>query len=190
MNHIDGDKTNICGCGCGKETKRARNGKFNRFLVGHNAKHGNANSSTKNHHSGLFKPGNKYGKGRPEGSRNSVTLAAENLIAGEGEALTRKLIELALDGNVACLKTAIERLVPVRKSQPIDLVDMPRVDTIADASKLTAYVLEAMAQGKISPVEGDIISRSCERHLKALEVKDIEQRLSELEKQLISNKSK
>jgi len=183
-NENDNINNPLCGCGCGKPVKKRRGGAFNAFLVGHNTKHSNATSSSANVHFSRFKPGNKFGKGRPVGSKNGVTLAAENLIQGEGEALSRKLIELALDGNVACLKTAIERLVPVCKSKPISLPDMPRIDSIANASKLTGYVLNAVAEGKVSPVEGDIISRSCERHIKALEVRDIEQRLIELESRM------
>ena len=115
----------------------------------------------------------------------ALRLAAEYLIQGESEALSRKLIELALAGNVACLKTAIERLIPVCKSRPVSLLDMPKVDSVADASDLTVYVIDAIAEGKVSPVEGEIISRVCERHLKALEVRDLESRLSALEGKLM-----
>ena len=40
-----------------------------------------------------FEPGNP---GRPKGSRNKATLAAEALLDGEAEALTHKAIELRL----------------------------------------------------------------------------------------------
>ena len=185
MSNSEGYQANLCQCGCGKTTERSRRGTFNRYCLGHNPKHPKSDQTSKNRHSGQFQPGNTCGKGRPVGSKNSVTVAAENLIQGEGEALSRKLIELALDGNVACLKTAIERIVPVCKSKPIILPDMPRIESIADASKLTGYVLDSVADGKISPVEGEILSRSCERHLKALEVRDLEQRIVDLEKRLI-----
>lgn len=177
---------NLCGCGCGQLTKQARNGRFNKFVLGHNVK---SNHTSNNGHNGQFKQGNTYGQGRPAGSKNNVTIAAENLIQGEGEALSRKLVELALDGNVACLKTAIERLIPVCKTRPIALPDMPRVTSIADASTLTGYVLNVVAEGKITPLEGEVLSRSCERHLKALEVRDIEQRLADLEKRLLEKQS-
>src|SRR3954467_2997309 len=43
-----------------------------------------------------FAPGQSgNGAGRPRGSRNRTTLAAEQLLDGEAEALTRKVIELA-----------------------------------------------------------------------------------------------
>ena len=175
----------LCGCGCGSPVKKRRNGSFNAFIVGHNPKYSKQDSSTRNGHSSRFQAGNTYGKGRPVGSKNGVTLAAENLIQGEGEALSRKLIELALDGNVACLKTAIERLVPVCKSRPIMLSDMPKINNISEASTLTGYVLDAVAEGRISPIEGEVLSRSCERHLKALEVRDLEQRLAIIESRIV-----
>jgi len=185
MSNSEGYQENQCHCGCGQTTQISRRGTFNKYCLGHNPKYPKAGQTTKNGHAGQFKSGNTYGKGRPVGSKNSVTVAAENLIQGESEALSRKLIELALAGNVACLKTAIERIVPVCKSKPIILPDMPRIESIADASKLTGYVIDSVADGKISPVEGEILSRSCERHLKALEVRDLEQRLVELEKRLM-----
>lgn len=180
---------NLCACGCGKPTIKSRRGTYNKYLVGHNTKHSKATQTTKNGHSGLFQPGNTHGKGRPVGSKNGVTVAAENIIQGEGEALSRKLIELALAGNVACLKTAIERIVPVCKSSPVVLPGMPKIESVADASELTAYIIEAIADGTVSPVEGEIISRSCERHIKALEVRDLEHRLSALESRLLEQHS-
>jgi hypothetical protein len=38
-------------------------------------------------------------KGRPPGSRHRTTLAIEALLEGEAEALTRKVIELAMNGD-------------------------------------------------------------------------------------------
>lgn len=179
----------LCVCGCGNSVKKGRNGRYNDFCLGHNVKHAQSVKPSKNVNSGQFRPGNTKGQGRPVGSRNSVTVAAENLIQGEGEALSRKLIELALAGNVACLKVAIERLVPPVKSKPVHLPDMPKICSIADASKLTAYVLEAVAEGKVSPVEGEIISRSAERHIKSFEIRDLDKRIADLENRLISDRS-
>lgn len=179
----------LCKCGCGHTVKKRRNGGYNEFCLGHNPKHAQSGKPSKNGPSGRFKPGNTFGQGRPVGSRNSVTLAAENIINGEGEALSRKLIELALDGNVACLKTAIERIVPAVKSRLVSLPGMPKIASIADASKLTSFILDAVADGEITPIEGEVISRSCERHIKALEVRDLEQRLESLEKKLLEKQS-
>ena len=47
-------------------------------------------------------------KGRPPGSRNEATRAAELLLDGEAAALTRKAVELALDGDAAALRLCLE----------------------------------------------------------------------------------
>ena len=61
-------------------------------------------------------------KGRPLGSRNRATLAAERLLDGEAHALTRQCIELALDGDTSVLRPALERLVPPRRDRSIRLL--------------------------------------------------------------------
>ena len=71
-----------------------------------------------------FEPGQSGNPaGRPKGARNRSTVAAEALLDGEAEALTRKAIELALAGDTTALRLCMERLVPPRKdrSTPIAL---------------------------------------------------------------------
>jgi len=176
----------LCQCGCGEPVKKRRNGSYNSFRLGHNPKR----SSTKpanTGNTGQFKAGQSGNpKGRPQGSRNKASLAVENLFLNEAEQLSRQCIELALSGNLPALKLCIERVCPVRKSVPVRLPDLPKVNSVADASILTGYILDAVASGKLSPVDGEIISRSCERHIKALQVGDLEARLAELEQQLIA----
>jgi hypothetical protein len=53
--------------------------------------------------------------GRPRGARNATTLAAEALLAGEAAALTRKAIELALDGDVVALRICLDKILPARQ---------------------------------------------------------------------------
>jgi len=69
--------------------------------------------------------GGRFGKGRsgnprgrPLGSRNSATLAAEALLEGEAEKLTRKCIELALSGDTVALRLCLERFTPRAKTAP------------------------------------------------------------------------
>jgi hypothetical protein len=58
-----------------------------------------------------FKPGQSGNpSGRPHGSRNKATLALEALLDGEGEAITRKAIEKALEGDTAALRLCLERI--------------------------------------------------------------------------------
>lgn len=50
--------------------------------------------------------------GRPKAALNKATLASQTLPDGEAEALTRKVVELAKDGNLAALRHCLERLLP------------------------------------------------------------------------------
>src|SRR5271167_839746 len=53
--------------------------------------------------------------GKPPGARNRATLAAEKLLDGEAEALTRKAIERANEGDGVALKMCLDRIIPVRR---------------------------------------------------------------------------
>ena len=132
---------------------------------------------------GKFAPGNNIGKnGRPQGSRNKATLAIEKLLEGEAEALTRKAIELAKDGDMQALRLCMERLCPPRRDSPVS-VPLPKVETAADTAKAMASVLEAVAEGDITPSEGTAIASIIEHHRRAIETTEIEERLRKLEDQ-------
>jgi Family of unknown function (DUF5681) len=78
--------------------------------------------------------------GRPKGARNKTTIAIDALLENEAEALTRKVIELALDGNVLALRLCVERLTPPRRAQGVAF-DLPKIEFIADAPAAYQAVL-------------------------------------------------
>jgi hypothetical protein len=119
-------------------------------------------------------------KGKPKGSLNKVTLAIQSLLDGEGEALTRKAIELALDGDMPALKLCLDRICPARKSRPIN-IDLPSVDTGEGVSQAQAVVVQAVGEGEITPDEGQVLSSILEARRKSIETADHEARLSKLE---------
>jgi hypothetical protein len=58
-----------------------------------------------------FQPGQSGNpSGRPKGARNKATLVVEALLENEAEALTRKVIDLALEGSMPALRLCLERL--------------------------------------------------------------------------------
>ena len=85
-----------------------------------------------------FEPG-KSGNpaGKPKGSRNQITLAIEALLDGEGEALTKKAIELAKTGDMQALRLCLDRLVPPRKDRPVSF-ELPAITCAGDAAKASA----------------------------------------------------
>ena len=167
-----------CACGCGQSTQKGTNGQWNEFLLGHNAR---VKSSSNN---GEFKQGNKHGKGRPKGSRNKVTIAAENIFEAESEAIARKAIKMAQEGNPAMIRLILERLVPIKKSAPIKLKGLPIATKGSEVPKMTSFIIDAIATGKISPIDGEALSRIAEKHMEALKGGDLEARVAVLEERL------
>ena len=124
-----------------------------------------------------FQPGNP---GRPKGARHRITRAAEELLDGEAEALTRKAIDLALNGDPMALRLCLERILPPRKERPVDIV-LPVLTGPKDAVTVSAALLAAVAAGEIAPGEASVVGRLLELHLRAVEAHDLEARLEALE---------
>ena len=118
--------------------------------------------------------------GRPKGSRNKATLAAEAILDGEAEALTRKAIELALNGDLQSLRVCLDRLLPPRRERPVSFSRPPRTPG-ADASKATAALVSAVAHGDLSPGEAASLVQMVEAYTRVLFVSELEQRLTKLE---------
>ena len=78
--------------------------------------------------------------GRPPGSKNKTTRMLEQLVEGEGEDLTRKFIDLAKAGDVRCLQSCMDRLLPKRHGRPLD-VQLPKINSVHDiAPAMTAIM--------------------------------------------------
>ena len=121
--------------------------------------------------------------GRPKGARNKSTLAAEALLDGEAEVLTRKVIELAKDGDRTALRLCFDRLLPVRRSRPV-IFDLP--DTSTPEGILAAHdaVLAAVATGEVTPEEAQIICGLIDTRRRAIDTYELERRMSALEHKL------
>ena len=69
--------------------------------------------------------------GRPPGSRNKTTRLLEQLAEGHAEQLMQKAVDMALNGDVACLRMMLDRVSPPRKDRPVD-IDTPPIKTSED----------------------------------------------------------
>ncbi len=128
------------------------------------------------------KPFKKGNPGRPKGSLNKVTLAAQALLDGEAEALTRKAIDKALDGDVTALRLCMERLCPPRKMRPVTIA-LPNVKDAAGVASAQNTVVQAVASGEVTPDEGIALTTILDRHRKSIETLDLEARITALEEQ-------
>lgn len=127
---------------------------------------------------GTFAPGNP---GKPKGARHKATRAALAMLEGETEALTRKAVELALEGDTTALRLCLERIAPPRKDVPVTF-GLPRMETARDAATAAGAVLDAVAAGELTPTEGAHIMALVEGYRRTLETTEIEARLNELER--------
>lgn len=126
---------------------------------------------------GTFGPGNP---GKPKGTRHKATQAALALLDGEAEALTRKAVELALNGDGAALRLCLERIAPPRRDAPVSF-DLPPMQSAADAAKAAGAVLDAVALGDLTPQEGAHIMALVETYRRTLETTELEARVAALE---------
>ena len=120
--------------------------------------------------------------GRQKGTRNKATLAAEALLDGEVTALTRKAVDMALAGDTTALRLCLERIAPPRKDRPVPFT-LPKMESADDAVRAGAALLQAVAQGELTPMEANELGRLVESYVKALEVSDLAKRLDRLEQE-------
>lgn len=129
---------------------------------------------------GKFASGNP---GKPPGSRHKTTLAVQALLDGEGEALTRKAIEMALAGDTTALRLCIDRIAPPRKDAPVHFT-LPPMESAASASAAMGTILTGVASGDLTPGEGCTLAGLVDSYRKALETTELEARLKALEEKL------
>jgi hypothetical protein len=106
--------------------------------------------------------------GRLRGSRNRATLAAAVLLEGESEALTRKAVELALEGEPVALRLCIERILPVCRERAVRLA-LPAIEGASDVTAAANAVTSALARGALTPGEAERIAIVVETFARAID---------------------
>jgi hypothetical protein len=118
--------------------------------------------------------------GRPPGSRNKTTLAIEALLEGEGESIARKLIELAKKGDLQAVRICLDRTAPPRKERCLELATRP-VKSPQDLPLTHQEILIEVAEGRMTPGEGETLSNIVSNHLLTLDAMSQPERLEKLE---------
>ena len=118
--------------------------------------------------------------GRPKGARNRTTVAVEEILDGEADALARKAIELALGGDTVALRLCLERIAPAKRERPTPFA-LPKLETAADAVQASAALVEAVAAGELTTAQAAELGKLVESYIKAIEVTDVIERLERLE---------
>ncbi len=133
---------------------------------------------------GRWRPGVSGNKdGKPKGTRHAATLAAEALLDGEAEALTRKAVQLALAGDTTALRLCLDRIAPARKDRPVSFA-LPNLTKASDAVQASAAIVEAVANGDLTPSEAAELAKVIDGFTRAVETAGLEDRLSALEERI------
>lgn len=119
-------------------------------------------------------------KGRPKGARNKATLAAEALMDGDAKAITKKAIALAKGGDLTAIRLCMERILPPRKSRPLE-VQFPKINGADDLLKAVNAVMGAVSKGSITTEEADALLRTIDAAKRAIEVGEMQREIEELE---------
>ena len=128
-----------------------------------------------------FAPGQSGNpSGRPRGARNKATIAAEALLEGEAETLTRKLIDKANEGDPSLLRFCVDRICPPQRGRVVAF-EMPQIASAQDAAKAAAAVVAACAAGDISTGEARDFIGLIESYIRLLEAGELELRIAALE---------
>ena len=126
------------------------------------------------------RPFSRGNSGRPKGARNKATLAIEALLDGEAELITRKAVDLALEGDTTALRLCLDRIAPPRKDRPVPFT-LPQMGSAKDAVVASAALLEAVANGDLTPMEAGELSKLVTNYVEALKASDFEERLASIE---------
>jgi hypothetical protein len=129
------------------------------------------------------RPFQRGNPGRPRGSKNRTTRLLEELVAGEGEKLAQKTVELALAGNVKCLQFCLDRLLPRRAGRPLDFT-LPAVKEARDVVAAMAAITTAVNDGSLTAEEAGQLVHVLNGYAKALETYDFATRIAALESQM------
>jgi hypothetical protein len=104
----------------------------------------------------------------------------QELIDGQAEALGAKAIEKALEGDSNMLRALLSRIVPAQRARTVEL-ELPNIETAAEARAASTAVLAACTRGEISPAEASEILALIATLVRIIEATDLEARQVALE---------
>lgn len=124
--------------------------------------------------------------GRPPGSKNVAQAALDAIGTNAAQDLLKSVIEKAKEGDMTAARIILDRVWPASKGRHVTFT-MPKISGAADVARAVGGILEAVASGLLTVEEGQGLASILETQRKALELTEIEQRLTELENQRGNN---
>ncbi|MCC3246763.1 DUF5681 domain-containing protein [Methylocystis sp. WRRC1] len=124
------------------------------------------------------KSGNPAGK--PKGARHKTTLLAEKLMQDDAENIVNAVLKAAHNGDMTAARIVLDRIAPPRRDNLVRFT-LPKIERASDAATASAAILDAVAEGELTPAEAGEIVKLIEGFVKTLELTEIDERLKRLE---------
>jgi hypothetical protein len=116
-----------------------------------------------------FQPGRSGNPaGRPPGSLNKETLAAQAVLEERAEEMVTNIMDRAKNGDPTAMRLCMERLVPTGRNRPV-AIDLPVVKTPDDAQAALAVVTAELAAGTLTISEASALITLIDRMLRLAE---------------------
>jgi hypothetical protein len=129
-----------------------------------------------------FPLGNHCGRGRPLGSRNKKTALAQ-LVDNHAEALVRKALVLADEGDSQMLRFLLGRILPPRENAPPKTGPLP-MGSAAELSLSSQKLMQKVTSGAVSLSDAAGITDLLDHHRHILETENLEIRLRAVEQKI------
>jgi hypothetical protein len=127
-----------------------------------------------------FEPGNKFGRGRPPGSRNKKTIFAQGLVHECAPTLICKALVLALQGDRQLIRIFLDRLLPRPQDSRVKIGRLP-MNTIEELTESHGMVMNKVASGQITPTQAVKIDSMLENRRRHIETQELARRVRALE---------
>jgi len=128
-----------------------------------------------------FEPGNKFGRGRPKGSRNKLN-PVEQFLKEYQSAILKKGVGAALRDNTKVLLWCLEKLS--RMGQSFQKLKLPPIKTLDDVGQALGLVVNAIANRTCSAADGQVLVTALEKCQQLIETQDLVARVEEVERQI------
>jgi hypothetical protein len=93
--------------------------------------------------------------GRPKGSVNKMKLLAQQMMTDRGPMIVEKVMGMALQGDVHCLKMCMDRILPVHKAVDSSKTkqDSQIVINVGTSAEIQAKIAETPIEKLVNPIE-------------------------------------
>jgi hypothetical protein len=136
--------------------------------------------------SGKWVKGCGPGPGRPKGEPCTVARLLRGKWVDDAEQIADMIKEKALAGDLEAAKIVLERIYPRPKDGPVLIHDMPR----GSVAEMTGRVVQAVADGSLTPSEGQALAGILAQHCKIIETHELAQRVEEIKQRLDEQEKK